>query len=113
MRSFSHRQTGSAMFYLHQCAITSSASVTTGDDHQVLPSGDSPSAHSHCPCWQTISPRPLALSPYTQSSLPKDGQEGLKRFIRIYFWSFYDAPMECYGACAAGLTPRFKRSNSP
>lgn len=38
---------------------------------------------------------------------------GLKRFIRIYFCSFCGVPMECCGASAAGLTLRFKRSNSP
>lgn len=53
-------------FILTSVNITSSASVTSEDDHQVLSSSDRPSSCSHCPCWQTTSPPVLLDYLFTQ-----------------------------------------------
>lgn len=99
-------------FMLTSVNITSSASVTSEDDHQVLSSSDRPSSCSHCPCWQTTSPPVLLHYLFTQAALAYGWTRGLKRFIRTYFCSFCDLPMEYFGVSEAWLTLRFKHSNS-
>lgn len=87
-----HPPTRVALRYVHQYTITSSASVTSEEDHQVLPSSDSSLSVLIVPAATPLLPLSSCIIYLHVALLAYGWTRGLKRIVWIYFCSFWGCP---------------------